>query len=87
MYFKYDGRKQGRRIKAARRMRGLSQDELARILILDTWRIEAIERGAVPTPEIYEQLCAALGVPEAFIRTDGVDLMPWLKALRPAKSR
>lgn len=53
----------GRRVKAFRRRRGLTQDELARIARIDSKYVGSIERGEkAPSFEVAERLARALKV-------------------------
>ena len=53
----------GRRVKAYRRRRGLTQDELARIAGIDNKYVGSIERGEkAPSFEVAERLARALKV-------------------------
>jgi transcriptional regulator with XRE-family HTH domain len=53
----------GRRVKAYRRRRGLTQDELARIARIDSKYVGSIERGEkAPSFEVAERLARALKV-------------------------
>jgi transcriptional regulator with XRE-family HTH domain len=53
----------GRRVKACRRRRGLTQDELARIARIDSKYVGSIERGEkAPSFEVAERLARALKV-------------------------
>ena len=69
----------GEYVRAWRKKRRLTQDELARILGMTGANLCLIEKGAVVTREVYDRLRAA-GLPKEFERI-------WLRPIRRVKPR
>ena len=64
----------GGRIEQVRIMRGLSQEELAKVANVSQQTISYIEQGKRDNPRSLNRIAAALGVPEAFLRYGEADL-------------
>lgn len=68
-----------RRIEAARILRGISQQELNRLVAadgLDKLAAGRVERGEIPlTPALRHSICRHLRVPEAWLREADVDVL------------
>ena len=70
--FDFDFNPIGRAIKAARKMQGMTRDQLARIVDYDPRHLQAIENeGQYPSLELFIQLVTMFGVSvEEYIYTD-----------------
>jgi transcriptional regulator with XRE-family HTH domain len=53
----------GKRIRAFRKLKGYTQEDLAKALHLSVSVIGSVERGTrVPSPQLLEEIASALGV-------------------------
>jgi len=66
-----NGKALGRRIKAARKNRGITSERLAELTYLDATYMRQIESGAkVPSLPVFVTLCNALRVSPTFLLAD-----------------